>query len=104
MPPPDETHDPKRRSWVKSANGHPDFPIQNLPLGIFSPPGHHSRPGVAIGDMILELSGAGALLPQAAGHLLTGPTLNPLLALPSADRIAMRRRLSELLSGPAYQP
>ena len=27
----DETHDPKRQSWVTSANGHPDFPIQNLP-------------------------------------------------------------------------
>ena len=27
------THDPARRSWVASANGHADFPIQNLPLG-----------------------------------------------------------------------
>ena len=100
----DETHDPARTSWVGSANGHPDFPIQNLPLGMFSPPDHHARPGVAIGDMILELSGVGALLPPAVGHLLTGPTLNPLMALPRADRVAMRRRLSELLSDPAHQP
>ena len=35
----DETHNPKLRSWVASANGHPDFPIQNLPLGVFTPPG-----------------------------------------------------------------
>ena len=35
----DETHDPRRTSWVTSANGHADFPIQNLPLGVFSPPG-----------------------------------------------------------------
>ena len=35
----DETHDPKRQSWVTSANGHPDFPIQNLPVGVFSLPG-----------------------------------------------------------------
>ena len=31
----DETHDPARQSWVASANGHADFPIQNLPLGVF---------------------------------------------------------------------
>ena len=32
----DSTHDPKLRSWVDSANGHADFPIQNLPYGLFS--------------------------------------------------------------------
>ena len=35
----DETHDAKRQSWVASANGHADFPLQNLPFGVFSPPG-----------------------------------------------------------------
>ena len=35
---PDSTHDADLKSWVVSANGHPDFPIQNLPFGIFSPP------------------------------------------------------------------
>ncbi|WP_420137123.1 fumarylacetoacetase [Sphingomonas sp.] len=99
----DETHDPSRTSWVESANGHGEFPIQNLPLGIFSPPGHHVRPGVAIGDYILELSGVGALLPDAVGHLLTGPTLNPVLALPAADRRGLRRRLSDLLSNPTHR-
>src|ERR1700761_2695343 len=33
----DETHDPSLTSWVASANGHADFPIQNLPFGIFVP-------------------------------------------------------------------
>ena len=60
----DATHDPSRRSWVASAEGHPDFPIQNLPLGVFSPPGGTPAGGVAIGDMILDLA---ALL--AAGLL-----------------------------------
>jgi fumarylacetoacetase len=35
----DETHDPARRSWIASAQGHAEFPIQNLPFGVFSPPG-----------------------------------------------------------------
>ena len=57
----DETHDPARSSWVPSAQGHPDFPIQNLPLGIFhrvddkddpSP----ARVGMAIGDFVLDLT------------------------------------------------
>ena len=41
---------------MASANGHPDFPIQNLPLGVFTPPGGGPpRGGVAIGDKILDL-------------------------------------------------
>lgn len=55
MPDLDHTHDPGLRSWVQSANGHPDFPIQNLPLGVFSPLAGAPRGGVAIGDMILDL-------------------------------------------------
>ncbi|MFC7541560.1 hypothetical protein ACFQU2_21750 [Siccirubricoccus deserti] len=61
----DRTHDPKLTSFVASANGHDDFPIQNLPFGIFSPPGGKPRGGVAIGDSILDL---GAVAPLLAGR------------------------------------
>ncbi|MFW2830691.1 fumarylacetoacetase [Sphingomonas sp. ID0503] len=94
----DETHDPARTSWVASANGHPDFPIQNLPFGIFSPESGEARPGVAIGDAILDLGLIASLLPERAATLLGGKTLNALLALPADERIGLRRRLSELLS------
>ncbi|MGC1305192.1 MAG: fumarylacetoacetase, partial [Caulobacteraceae bacterium] len=50
----DRSHDPALTSWVASANGHSDFPIQNLPFGVFSPPGQGPRGGVAIGDRILD--------------------------------------------------
>ena len=31
-----ETHDPKLKSWVAAANAAgSDFPIQNLPFGVF---------------------------------------------------------------------
>jgi hypothetical protein len=42
----DEIHDPRRASWVGSAQGHAEFPIQNLPFGVFSPaqpPGNRYR-------------------------------------------------------------
>ena len=50
----DETHDPRRESWVASARGHAEFPIQNLPFGIFSPAGGSPRGGVAIGDAVFD--------------------------------------------------
>jgi fumarylacetoacetase len=61
IPPLDETHDPKRRSWVASANdGATDFPIQNLPLGVFRRAGstERARVGIAIGAMILDVNAA----------------------------------------------
>jgi fumarylacetoacetase len=81
----DATHDPSRRCWVASAQGHPDFPIQNLPLGVFSPPGGTPQGGVAIGEMILDLRAllaTGLLEGKArkAVEAAAGPTLNPLLA------------------------
>ena len=98
----DATHDPKLRSWVASANGHPDFPVQNLPLGVFSPPGGGTpRVGVAIGDMVLDLAAAHAagLLPGEAGRAAeaaaSGGTLNGLFARGAGPRRAscpVRRR------------
>jgi fumarylacetoacetase len=98
----DQTHDATLRSWVKGANGHPDFPIQNLPLGVFSPEGGAPRAGVAIGDHILDLTallatgllqGEAARAAEAAGD----GALNALLALGAGPRRALRARLSELL-------
>src|SRR3546814_2905870 len=49
MMPIDATHEPSRKSWVQSANSpDPDFPIPNLPLGIFSRAGIVRRAGVAM--------------------------------------------------------
>jgi fumarylacetoacetase len=54
-----ETHDPGLRSWVESANTRStDFPVQNLPFGVFSrrDVGEPGRVGVAIGNLILDVT------------------------------------------------
>jgi fumarylacetoacetase len=101
----DETHDPARTSWVESANGHGDFPVQNLPFGIFDNGDLTLRPGVAIGDQILDLRAASAagLLPTHVADALDAPRLNRLFALPAETRLALRRRLSALLSDGAHR-
>ena len=99
----DATHDPARTSWVASANGHSDFPIQNLPFGIFSPPGGQPRGGVAIGDEILDLAAALELglfegIAKDAAQAAAGATLNALFALGTAPRAALRACLVRLLA------
>jgi fumarylacetoacetase len=99
----DETHDPKRQSWVASANGHAEFPIQNLPLGIFSKGGDLPRAGIAIGEKIFDVSTAAAAGlfsgdAQTAAQAATGASLNQLLSLGSGPRTALRRRVSALLA------
>lgn len=99
----DETHDPALTSWVESARGHRDFPIQNLPLGIFAPREEHGRIGVAIGDMILDLRACAeaGLLGGNWEEVCAEPVLNRMLMLAPEQRRALRRRVSALLSDPA---
>ena len=90
------------RSWVEHANGHRDFPLQNLPLGIFSRPGEALRCGVAIGDAILDLEAvlaAGLFDGQAkaAVEATRGGALNAFFALGRNARVALRERLQALL-------
>ncbi|MCA1654825.1 MAG: fumarylacetoacetase, partial [Sphingomonadales bacterium] len=99
----DESHDPQRLSWVESAYGHPHFPIQNLPLGIFSTAQKEPRIGCAIGDSILDLHDAAPLLDPAWQRALWQPSLNDWFAHGPAHATALRRRVSELLSDPAQR-
>ncbi|MEM9053088.1 MAG: fumarylacetoacetase [Bacteroidota bacterium] len=48
-------NDPSRTSWVNVPENS-DFPIQNLPFGIFSKEGISPRAGVALGDQVIDLS------------------------------------------------
>src|SRR5258706_1211599 len=91
------------RSWVASAEQHDtDFPLQNLPFGVFRATARAPRPGIAIGDRILDLAAVaeqGLLSDQAAAlvHECTlDGALNPLLAA-GRDAIGHLRRHAALL-------
>jgi fumarylacetoacetase len=96
------THSTAARSWVASANAPQcDFPLQNLPLGIFDG-GAGARIGVAIGDQILDLAAAvqtGLLekLPAEIRESLTHPTLNRLMQLGPEASSALRQVVFALL-------
>ncbi|MGH8415680.1 MAG: fumarylacetoacetase [Pseudomonas sp.] len=90
------------RSWVTSANEHPDFPLQNLPFGVFSRPGLDKRGGVAVGDCIFDLQvaieanlfdGTSRVAAEAASR----GQLNDFFALGASPRQALRRELLKLL-------
>jgi fumarylacetoacetase len=79
----DDTHDAARRSFIEAANDpDTDFPIQNLPLGIFSTKADpNPRIGVAIGDYVFDLkkaSGANESFTRATVEALQETSLNSL--------------------------
>jgi len=100
----DETHDPALRSWIASANdGTTDFPIQNLPFGVFRHD-FEERPhvGIAIGDQVLDClaaarAGCFAELGPLVDDALQSWSLNALLAQGRADARAIRLAASRLL-------
>ncbi|GAC24358.1 fumarylacetoacetase [Paraglaciecola mesophila KMM 241] len=106
-----ETHDPARKSWVTSANGHEQFPIQNLPFAIFREVNTKDqwRGGVAIGDSILDMAKVAALNllhgdAKRATQAASETSLNTLMGLGATQNSALRLALSNaLLEGSEHQ-
>jgi fumarylacetoacetase len=106
IPTTNETHDPAARSWVESANQPGcDFPVQNLPFGVFRPAHGLARVGVAIGDHVLDLAAAAERglfsadkLAHQAALCCNGEALNPLMALGEQYWSALRRQIFHLLA------
>ena len=96
-----DTHDPKLTSWVVSANDNDsDFPVQNLPIGVFrkADSNQEFRGGVAIGDQILDISKAldAGLLEGDGPEACKSSTLNQLMGLGHAQWSDLRNQLSRL--------
>lgn len=101
----DDTHDPGLRSWVAGADDPAgDFPIQNLPLGVFRRRGRAEarRVGVAIGDHVLDLRRCRELglldaPPEVLAAVGEAVSLNALLALGPAALARLRHAVSAVL-------
>jgi len=102
----DRSHDPSRRSWIASAAGHADFPIQNLPFAMASVGDGMPECVVAIGSDAVRLERA---LQAGWGHDLP---LNPefgygmlfeLMDESAREWTAVRLALSDALSDATWQ-
>jgi fumarylacetoacetase len=95
-----KTNDPKLKSWVEVPQGS-DFPIQNLPFGIFKKEDQAPRVCTAIGDQIADLY----ILAEHGFFddleldkaVFEQAYLNDFIALGKAKTSAVRQRLSEIL-------
>ena len=98
----DFTHDASATSWVEGADRHPEFPVQNLPLGVFSPAdGATPRGGMAIGDSILDLPAVANLLDGPAtdaARTANAPMLNTMFAAGRKPVQALRKGIFKLLT------
>jgi fumarylacetoacetase len=85
----DATHNPELQSWVESANRtDAEFPIQNLPYATFRQPSEERpRLGIAIGDQLLDATGAFNI-----------PSMQRVMAISRSERVDLRRRVSGYLA------
>lgn len=96
------------RSWVESANGHPDFSLANLPLGVFCRDGQAPRGGVAVGEQVLDLvaacqAGLFEGLALQAAQAASADSLNGFFGLGATPRRALRTALQLMLDANSPQ-
>ncbi len=95
------------KSWVVGANtATADFPLNNLPYGVFSTATLEPRCGVAIGEMILDMAAAEAagLVTLDQGPVFDVPFWNEFMELGPEAWTALRARLTQLLAEGAREP
>jgi fumarylacetoacetase len=89
-----------QRSWVESANGDTDFPLNNLPCGVFSYGDVEPRCGMAIGDFVLDLATLeeDGLLVLDGGPLLDVPFWNEVMEAGPAVWADLRAKVTAMLA------
>lgn len=94
-------NDPSLKSWVE-VPANSDFPIQNLPFGIFRTKSRGPRAGVAIGNHILDLSAVAEFgyfdALSIDKKVFSSATLNAFIVTGQKSWRAVRERVSELLN------
>lgn len=95
-----EANNPSLKSWIEIEENS-DFPIQNLPFGIYSTKKKSKRVGIAIGDKIIdlqELANAGLLDSTGVStNVFEQEFLNPFMELGKDATRKVRNKVSQLL-------
>ena len=96
-----KANDPSLKSWLEISKDS-DFPIQNLPFGIYSTKNKTKRVGVAIGDQILDLYNLYKLgylnSLSYCEHCFSNEYLNRMMGHGKLEIRDLRNRISELLN------
>ena len=96
-----KANNPALKSWIEVPTNN-DFPIQNLPFGIFKTQSSSPRVGIAIGDQVLDLAVLNKLgylkNLNIDNSILTNQYLNDLISLGKPTTSALRQRVSDLLT------
>lgn len=86
-----------RKTWVEGADNS-EFPIQNIPFGIYSTSSKSKRVGVAIGNQIVDLAAlAEHNLINIPQHILLSESLNDFIALGKSITNPVRLEIADLL-------
>lgn len=96
-----KANDPSLKSWI-DVQPNSDFPIQNLPFGIFKTQSSSPRVGIAIGDQVLDLAILNKLgfldKLKIDNSIFTNQYLNDFIALGKSTTSAVREFVSHLLN------
>lgn len=96
-----KANDPSLKSWIEVLPDS-DFPIQNLPFGIFKTQSSSPRVGIAIGDQVLDLAILNKLgfldKLKIDNSIFTNQYLNDFIALGKSTTGAVRELVSHLLN------
>jgi fumarylacetoacetase len=96
-----KANDPSLKSWIE-VQPNSDFPIQNLPFGIFKTQSSSPRVGIAIGDQVLDLAILNKLgfldKLKIDNSIFTNQYLNDFIALGKSTTAAVRELISHLLN------
>ena len=93
-------------SWIDVPVGH-DFPLANLPFGVFSTADRPARAGMRLGDHVIDLKAlhAAGLLGGLglADDVLSSSVLNPLMKLGKPTTVALRERVQTLFASDSVE-
>jgi len=99
-----DANNPDRKSFIDVPENS-DFPIQNLPFGIFSVNGDFQRAGVALGNKVIDLDTLFKLgyIKSIDENVFEYPMLNAFIALGKDSARAVRNELANLFDEKNYE-